>query len=393
MPSRLVVPLVVLVFVIAASPGIDVYLVQPSPGQIVIGEVPIVAEVNADEPVTRVEFFVDGTLVGTATQPPYRVQADVGPDIVEHVIRVIAHGASGSTAVATTTTTPIQVSGEFEFDLQQLYVTASVRGEAVHDLKQEDFVIRDNGKRQNIVSFARGDIPFTAVLLVDASQSMAGEKLASAQRGVRDFADRMRPLDEVKLVVFSDNIRAVSPFTSFSDILTAGLERVMAVGGTAVNDVLYVALSRLEERQGRRVVILLSDAIDAHSALGMRHVLPSARRSRAIVYVIRTMAGAESDEPDKLSGAKSPWRNEEGHRAEFRQLVSLVNESGGKVFGVESADGIEAAFREIFSELRDHYVLGYYPNNQRGDGSWHKVRVNVSRRDVDLRTSSGYLDF
>ena len=393
MLRRLVIPLVLLVVVLAASPGIDVYLVEPGPGQIVIGEVAIVAEVSGNEPVTRVEFFVDGTLVGTASQPPYRVLTDVGPDNVEHLIRVIAHGASGTRAVASVTTTPIQISGEFAFDLQQLYVAASRNGESIHDLKQEDFEVRDNGKRQNIVSFARGDIPFTAVLLVDASQSMVGEKLVSAQRGVRDFADRMRPLDEVKLVVFSDYIRAVSPFTSFSDILTAGLERVTAVGGTAVNDVLYVALSRLEERQGRRVVILLSDAIDAHSALGMRHVLPSARRSRAIVYVIRTMAGARDDEPDKLSGAKSPWRDEEGHRAEFRQLVSLVNESGGKVFGVESADGIEAAFREIFSELRDHYVLGYYPSNQRGDGSWHKVRVKVSRPGTDLRTSSGYLDY
>jgi VWFA-related protein len=393
MARRLVIPLALLFFVLAASPGIDVYLVEPGPGQIVIGEVPLVAEVSSDEPVTRVEFFVDGTLVGTASQPPYRVLTDVGPDNVEHLIEVIAHGESGSRAVASLTTTPIQISGEFEFDLQQLYVTASRRGEAVHDLKQEDFEVRDKGKRQKIVSFARGDIPFTAVLLVDASQSMVGEKLVSAQRGVRDFADRMRPLDEVKLVVFSDNIRAVSPFTSYSDILTAGLERVTAVGGTAVNDVLYVALSRLEERQGRRVVILLSDAIDAHSALGMRHVLPSARRSRAIVYVIRTMAGARADEPDKLSGAKSPWRDEEGHRAEFRQLVSLVDESGGKVFGVESAAGIEAAFQEIFSELRDHYVLGYYPSNQRGDGSWHKVRVKVSRPGTDLRTSSGYLDY
>ena len=393
MARRLVIPLALLFFVLAASPGIDVYLVEPGPGQIVIGEVPLVAEVSSDEPVTRVEFFVDGTLVGTASQPPYRVLTDVGPDNVEHLIEVIAHGESGSRAVASLTTTPIQISGEFEFDLQQLYVTASRRGEAVHDLKQEDFEVRDKGKRQKIVSFARGDIPFTAVLLVDASQSMVGEKLVSAQRGVRDFADRMRPLDEVKLVVFSDNIRAVSPFTSYSDILTAGLERVTAVGGTAVNDVLYVALSRLEERQGRRVVILLSDAIDAHSALGMRHVLPSARRSRAIVYVIRTMAGARADEPDKLSGAKSPWRDEEGHRAEFQQLVSLVDESGGKVFGVESAAGIEAAFQEIFSELRDHYVLGYYPSNQRGDGSWHKIRVKASQSNVDLRTSSGYLDY
>jgi VWFA-related protein len=286
----------------------------------------------------------------------------------------------------------LQISGEFEFNLQQLYITASTHGEPVADLRRDEFVIVDNGKRQELVTFARGDVPFTAVLLVDASQSMVGEKIVSAQRGVRDFADRMKPLDEAKLVVFSDYIRAVSPFTSFPEVLTAGLERVTAVGGTAINDVLYIALSRLEERQGRRVVVLLSDAIDSHSALGMRHVLPSARRSQAIVYLIRTHtseAAANAGEPPRAS---SPWRDSQNLQAEFQELLGLVNDSGGRVIDVGSPAGIEAAFSEVISELRDHYVLGYYPNNQHGDGRWHKVRVKVSRPDVNLRTSSGYLD-
>ena len=293
---------------------------------------------------------------------------------------------------ATVTTESLQISGEFEFSLQQLYITASTRGEPVADMRRDEFAIVDGGKRQDIVTFARGDIPFTAVLLVDASQSMVGEKIVSAQRGVRDFADRMRPLDEAKLVIFSDYIRAVSPFTSFPEILTAGLERVTAVGGTAINDVLYIALSRLEERQGRRVVVLLSDAIDSQSALGMHHVLPSARRSQAIVFLIRTHNSKKAASSGEPLEASSPWRDSRGHQAEFRQLLSLVNESGGRVIDVGSPAGIEAAFSEVISELRDHYVLGYYPNNQRGDGRWHKVRVKVSRPDVDLRTSSGYLD-
>jgi hypothetical protein len=270
---------------------------------------------------------------------------------------------------ATVTTESLQISGEFEFSLQQLYVTASTRGEPVADMRRDEFAIVDGGKRQDIVTFARGDIPFTAVLLVDASQSMVGEKIVSAQRGVRDFADRMRPLDEAKLVIFSDYIRAVSPFTSFPEILTAGLERVTAVGGTAIND-----------------------AIDSQSALGMHHVLPSARRSQANVFLMRTHNSTKAASSGEPLEASSPWRDSRGHQAEFRQLLSLVNESGGRVIDVGSPAGIEAAFSEVISELRDHYVLGYYPNNQRGDGRWHKVRVKVSRPDVDLRTSSGYLD-
>lgn len=394
MRQTLLVPLALcVVAVLGASGGIDVSVVEPSRGQVVMNEVQILARVTGDEPIVRVEFFVDGALVGELSEPPYRIVADFGPGSVEHRIEVVAFGASGSRAVAAITSEPLQVSGEYAFDLQQLYVTATSRGEPVLDLQQQDFNIRDDGKQQRVVSFARGDIPFTAALLVDASHSMAGEKLAAARRGARDFAERMRPLDEVKLVVFSDHIRAVSPFTSFSAILTAGLEQVTAVGGTAINDVLYMALSQIEERQGRRVVVLLSDGIDAHSALRMRHVLPSARRSRAIVYLIRTMGGAHDEDTHKIAGVKSPWRDEEAHKVEFRQLLSLVTESGGKVFGVESPAGIENAFREIFSELRDHYVLGYYPNNRRRDGTWHKVRVKVSRPDVDVRTSSGYVDF
>jgi len=202
--------------------------------------------------------------------------------------QVVLLAVSLSMLVAPLTSETLQITGEFEFSLQQLYVTASSHSESVVPLREEDFSIVDNGQRQELVTFARGDIPFTAMLLVDASQSMVGEKIVSAQRGVRNFADRMKPLDEAKLVIFSDYVRAVSPFTSFPEVLTAGLERVTAVGGTAINDVLYIALSRLEERQGRRVVVLLSDAIDSHSALGMRHVLPSARRSQALVYLIRT---------------------------------------------------------------------------------------------------------
>ena len=298
-----------------------------------------------------------------------------------------------SVLMAAVTTEPLQISGEFAFSLQQLYITASTQGEPVADLQRDEFVIVDGGKRQELVTFARGDIPFTAVLLVDASQSMVGEKIVSAQRGVKDFADRMRPLDEAKLVIFSDYIRAVSPFTSFPEVLTAGLERVTAVGGTAINDVLYIALSRLEERQGRRVVVILSDAIDSHSALGMRHVLPSARRSQAIVYLIRTHTSTEAANAGEPPRANSPWRDSRNLQAEFRQLISLVDDSGGRVIDVGSPAGIETAFSEVISELRDHYVLGYYPNNQRGDGRWHKVRVKVSRPDVDLRTSSGYVDY
>jgi Ca-activated chloride channel family protein len=357
-----------------------------------VGRTWVVAEVRGDEEIQLVEFFIDGRPAGTDSSPPFRVLVDVGDDGTEHEFRAVAVGVAGSRDSSTVTTPGLHIDERYQFNLQQLYVTATRDDTPVHDLLEEDFVVIDEDEPQELSSFARGDIPFTAVVLVDASTSMRGEKHLSALRGAKSFATRMQPLDETKLIVFSDEIRAASPFTSFSDVLTASLERVPAAGGTAVNDVLYLALNQLEERQGRRVVVILSDGIDTHSVMRMGHVVASARRSRAIVYFIRLRTGS----PDQVFGeppnATSPWRDLQAHKAEFRLLQQVVAESGGKVFEIDTAASIETAFQDVVSELRDHYVLGFYPNDPRNDGSWHRIRVKVNRPGIKVRTSAGYLD-
>jgi VWFA-related protein len=375
-----------------ARGAVFVRIIEPTSRQSVAGPVWVHADVTGDEPVDRVEVVVDGHLAGVDSSPPYRILVDVGPGNVPHVFEVTAVAVSGARGSATVTTAQISIASEVEFDLQQLYVTATRDGEAVHDLAGDDFTVLDEGTEQSLVSFARGDIPFTAALLVDASNSMRGDKQEFAVRGATAFADQMRELDEAKLILFSDGIRAASPFTSFSDLLTASLARVRPIGGTAVNDVLYLALNQLETRQGRRVVVLLSDGVDAHSVLRMRHVLASARRSRAIVYLIRTQNASRPQDMGKPPSATSPWRNLDEHREEFRLLQQVVEESGGRTYDIGTPQAIETAFHDIIRELRDHYVLGYYPTDRRADDSWHRVRVKVDVPGVDVRTAAGYLD-
>jgi Ca-activated chloride channel family protein len=379
---------------LAAAEQIDIAIISPAHGQPVYGEIEVRAEVVSDVPVIRVELHVDGSLAATCSQRPYRFKVDVGDENVEHSFEVVAVAASGARSSVRRTTPRIHVNDDIQVNLQQLYVTATLHGEPVHDLRQEEFKVYDERKPQQIVTFARGDIPFTAVILVDSSTSMLGDKQDHALLGAREFAGRMKTLDEAKLIVFADSIRAVSPFTSYSEVLTASLGRFPAAGGTAINDVLYLGLTQLEQRQGRRVVVLLSDGVDTHSAMQMRHVMPCFRRSRALVYFIRTRSGSEADdsEPGEPPTASSPWRDHQGYRTEFKQLLRAVDDSGGRLLEVASPAGIQTAFGDIVNELRDHYVLGYYPSNRRNDGSWHKVRVEVSRPGVEIRTSSGYID-
>jgi len=315
----------------------------------------------------------------------------MGQDNVEHRVRVVAKTVGGGTAEATLVTPRIAVDEEVTFELQQLYVSVTNDGRSVLDLDKKDFDVFDDGKRQEVLTFARGDVALTAVVLVDASLSMQGPRLAAALAGARAFFSGMRSLDEGKLLVYNDHTELSTPFTNVPEVLLAGLAAVKAGGGTTVNDHLYLALKLLEQRQGRRVVVVLSDGLDAHSVLSASDVLLKARQSQALVYWIRLQEGVKEGDAD-LPPLFSAWRNAAWYRQQLKTLDETVVESGGRVTAVRELSELAPAFAEVMRELREQYVLGYYPSNQKDNGRWHEVKVKVARDGVKVRTREGYLD-
>lgn len=376
---------------VSAEEPITVSLDSPDPFRPAFGEVVIEAVVVSPEPVERVVFHVDGLAVGELAEPPWRFTTDLGEDVGEHRFDVVAYGLSGATGSGGLTTPGIRIDDELDIGLQQLYVTVSRDGRRLLDLERQAFAVIDERESQRLVTFERGDIPFTALVLVDSSTSMRGEKLDAALQGAKAFFDGMRPLDEGKLMVFSDRVLHVTPFTTYPDILGAGLAGVEARGGTALADHLYLAFRQLEERQGRRVVILLSDGVDSHSVLAMADVLRLARRSQALVYWLRLPyhAGRPADE---MPAVRTAWHGAEDYEREITTLQQTVLESGGAMRPLGGVVDIAPAFGEILAELREQYVLGYYPSTSRRDGSWRRVRVRVDRSGVEVRSRGGYLD-
>jgi Ca-activated chloride channel homolog len=377
----------------AGAAGFEVELSAPPAGQAAFGLVRVVASVFPPGAVERVEFFVDGRRVGVVVESPHELVVDVGQENVAHEFRVVAHGPGAATAAAAVTTPAIRVDAQFSVELQQLYVTARLGGRRVLDLTQDDFEVLDEGRRQELVTFARGDIPFTAVVLVDASLSMDANKLAIALAGARAFVGGMRPLDEAKVVVFSDRMIAATRFAGPADVAAFDLGEPVATGGTSVNDHLYLALKLLEARQGRRVVVLLSDGMDTTSALRLREVLFKVRQSQALVYWIRPLErGGRVLDPDRARRLYSAWKSGAEHADELDLLAEVVAESGGRILEGNPLDDLTAEFDEVLRELREQYVLGFYPAGARHDGRWHRVEVRVRRPGVGAR-AGGYLDF
>jgi len=370
----------------ARARGPEVAIVRPDVGDVAFGRITIEAEIYPpDAEVDRVEFWVDFRLVEARDRPPWRVEADVGETNTEHHVEVVAHPRHGDPVSDRVTTRAIRIDSTIDVRLRQLYVTVTRAGGAVLDLEREDFRILDDRRPQRLVTFERGDVPFTAVLLVDASTSMAGGQLATAVAGARSFTGEMRPLDEAKLVLFSDRRLAETAFSNVGALFELGLADIEAGDGTALNDALFLALQRLRLRQGRRVVVLLSDGIDVDSVLSMTQVQQVARQSQAVLYWIRIGSGEGS------GSQLSMWRDTSGHQREFDMLTETVRQSGGRIVDVDSADRIGAAFSDVLAELRGQYVLGYYPEPEPAPGAWRPVEVKVERAGVQVRAPAGYL--
>jgi Ca-activated chloride channel family protein len=367
--------------------SIEVTITSPTGDHAVFDKVEVAADVQADEPVERVEFFLNGNRVATATQPPYRIWIDVGEKNLPRHFTVIAVGSSGARVGTAVSTPAVQIDLVVDAPLQQLYATVTREDHPVLDLDREAFQVFDAGVEQEIVTFERGDLPMTIALLVDVSESMKGEQLQVALDAARGLLSRLTPLDEALVMTFSDRSHQVT--TSSSEIagLAAALEDLESGGGTTLNDHLYLALRLLDHRQGRPVIILLSDGADTLSFLSMEEVLWKVHRSNAVIYRIHLHPSGIRSVP-----LATAWRPTETHADEVEGLEAAVDDSGGRVTALARLEELEQALDDVLRELRQQYVVGYYPTDSKDDGTWRPVRVEVNAPEIGVRTRAGYVD-
>lgn len=368
----------------AARAQVTVRIQRPTPEQPVFGPTDVEVGVRAGEPVDRVEVFLDGKLMGSAKTSPFRVRVDVGDDNVPREFKAVAYTTSGASGTDSLVTKPVQIMDELNLNLRALFVSVSRGGSQNLSLEQNDFQVFDNGAPQEVVTFGRDELPLTAVLLLDTSESMGEKELVAVRRGAKAFLDGMKPSDEAMLALFSDRLLKLTPFTADKKVLGAAFADTHAAGGTAVNDFLYLSLKALDARQGQRVVVLFSDGSDVHSVLPASDVLWKARAGQSLIYWIQ-FGG-------KRKSFTSAWRDYQANDQEYDNLEKAVRESGGRVVAVDRTEDLEGAFRDILQELRQQYALGYYPTTAKGDGKWHKVEVRVKGFPGRVRTREGYAD-
>ena len=248
----------------------------------------------------------------------------------------------------------------------------------VNTLSQKDFHVFEDGAPQQIDFFSKSEVPTNYALVVDNSGSLR-QQLDKVVEAGKVFVANNRPDDETMVIRFvgRDKIEIEQPFTANKADLNDALDNLFVEGGqTAVIDAVYLAVENVDEYEAshkpedrkRRAIILVSDGEDRNSYYNEKQLMELLRESEVQIYVIGFV-----DDLSKESGfiGKSP----QGKSKAF--LERLAAETGGKAYFPSSAAELPNLAREISSELRTQYSIGYIPSNDKKDNTYRTIKVQI----------------
>jgi len=284
--------------------------------------------------------------------------------------------------------------------LVQVPVIASdSAGRYVTDLKKSDFKLLEDGVVQQIDFFASVDQPFTVALLLDSSGSTM-DQLNQIKAAAQAFLDNLRPQDRVMIMNFDDSVHVQCDFTSDRGALRRAVESIQPGEYTQVYEAIYTAVwERLRKLHGRRAVIVFTDGIDtASSEIDDDDTLNAIAETEAVlVYPIRYSTRADVErrllrrkEYQGQSGDDRIKALDRTYREADEYLTELAELSGGILERADTLGDLNRAFAKIAAELRQQYLLGYYPTNTKENDSERKITVRVDRDGVKVRARPGY---
>lgn len=274
-------------------------------------------------------------------------------------------------------------------DAVQVDVFVGEDGRAVPGLGHTDFELYDEGELRTIDSVTIAEVPLNVVLVLDTSESVAGETLTHLQRAAEGLLDELSPDDRAALVTFSHHLRLRSGLTSEVATLRQALGEVEAIGGTSWQDALFSALEMLEVVRERPLVLLFTDGADTYSWLREEQMVPLVSRSNAVVYAITRDERAPLPDLQTSRAQERFRRNRRENIRRTRLLLEVTRESGGRLITTTSSVQLQEIFLEILAEMKTRYILTYSPVAPVREG-WHDLEVKVKRKGVDVHARRGY---
>lgn len=248
--------------------------------------------------------------------------------------------------------------------LVNVFVTVTDAHSApVGGLTKENFSLLEDGQEQKISIFEKQSaMPLSIALAVDTSLSTRHD-LPLEQASAKRFAHTiLRPVDALSVYGFSEYVNKSTDFTADLKRIDEGIDHIRLGAATALFDAIYVVSHALDRRQGRKVIVLITDGGDTISKVDYKEAVRAAQEAEAIVYSIIV-----------VPIENSAGRETGGEHA----LIQLSEDTGGKYYYATSMAQLDEAFQKISDELRTQYLLAYYPLRRTSFSDFRRIQVSV----------------
>jgi Ca-activated chloride channel family protein len=290
---------------------------------------------------------------------------------------------AGVLLLATLTRLPAQQPA-FHVDVQLVRILATVKdgsSQVIASLGKSDFQVFDNGVSQELKIFEHHpEQPLSIAVMIDTSASTGIDlryEVDSVNRFFNALFKEGNPEDAAALLAFNWQTMLVTDFTHSPERLERGLRGIRAEGGTSLYDAICLASASLNYREGRHVIVVVTDGGDTTSIGTFQDALKAAHRADVVLYPVLV-----------VPITNDPGRNVGGENA----LATLADGTGGRVFAPTLGAAMDAAFLEIIRDLRTQYLLAYYPQNVPLTKEFHRLEVKVKRPGLRVSARSGYYE-
>ena len=271
----------------------------------------------------------------------------------------------------------------FRADVRLVRILATVKdqtGALVGSLDKGDFALTDNGAAQRISIFERHtDQPLSVAVLIDNSGSTAKDlkfETDSVTRFLRVLLKEGNPQDAVALYSFNWEIVKQNGFTRSVPAVERSLRALRGEAGTSLYDAILLASRDIEGRQGRKVLVIVTDGGDTTSRSDFQRAAEAAQLADAVIYPVLVV----------------PITNEAGRNVGGENaLTTLAERTGGRVFAPSPGAALDQAFDDIIHDLRTQYLLGFYPQDvPLTKDRFHTLQISLSNPRLQVKARNGY---
>ena len=263
---------------------------------------------------------------------------------------------------------------------------------AVGDLKETDFVILEDGTKQQLTHFSQNTLPLSVLLLIDRGGCI--DPFGSAVRqAANDALSRLKPADEVAVMSYHDNVELVQEFTRDRTQVQAALSRIPQHNNWA-DHCLNKAFAEAADYMvtagnpvGRRVIIAITGITRnfdcGHGPSGKAAKLSLLESGSVVCGLIPTTTGQRMENKYMILGTRAAGV----FGAPTLDIKELADETGGEVLE-DKPEKLNTTFNLLIEHLRTRYSLAFVSSNKKRDGSLRKLKIDLT---PDAQKSRGKL--